>query len=142
MKKNVRLLFQIGILIVAVFIIGSILASYFLFVRSKNLYLSAKNEMMTINLKTIKEDLLYAGEGLLTEYIDYWEQDPKQIVAPRTRKEIDTIAKTMSNSDLSDKGYFFELDEYEKFCDAKNSYSLFSDELYYTIRFIICQVKR
>ena len=132
MKKNVRLLFQIGILIVVVFIIGSILASYYLFVRSKNLYLSAKNEMMTINLKTIKEELLYESDGLLTEYIDYWEQDPKQIIAPRTRKEIDTIAKIWSNTDISDKEYFFKLDEYEKFCDAKSSYPLLSDDLYYT----------
>ena len=95
-KKRKRLLVQVSLLLLVVFIVTFTLIGVVVTKGMKNVYLRSKEEMMDKDLMKFTKDLTdIAG---LSKIIKYWENDPGKMETKLTDKESDLLHDELSFS--------------------------------------------
>ena len=95
-KKRKRLLVQVSLLLLVVFIVTFTLIGVVVTKGMKNVYLRSKEEMMDKDLMKFTKDLTdIAG---LSKIIKYWENDPGKMETKLTDEESDLLHDELSFS--------------------------------------------
>ena len=119
MFKNRKMVFQIGIVLVLVFVFVTIISGIYVSNRSTKIYLNAKNEMINKDLDRTEDDL----KGFVREYlVDYWVSHTDEIDLTLNSEEILEIGDDdiLNNPDrVASKEDFEKLSEKSQVIYAK-----------------------
>ena len=93
MDKNKRLIFRILAVMAAVFLVTAVITGIAVYVSSKEIYLTAKNDMIERDLTRSKKYI--DPDETLYWYLKYWEEHPAESSSPMTYEEM-----TAANDEL------------------------------------------
>ena len=139
MKKG-RLLFQIGLLLVLIFVIILLSAEYYMMKKSQDLFLEAKNEMIDKNLEYAAKNIKpYVNRPVIKYMVDHIEELKFDAYSEENFMETLRIISEQEDSTAEDWEFFGELDEKSKLLYANLTRSLIESGLASSISDSKCQ---
>ena len=115
--RNRKLLFQIGIVVLLVFMIMMVAIQKYIIKRNTAVYLEAKNEMITEDMKYFSR---IVTNQLYPELEAYWLANSDKINQEMTPRELDILDKLYDGKNVISPDDFLTLNEEEKLAHAKN----------------------
>ena len=127
MIKNRKLLFQIGIALTCVFLVVILSTVVYVFNKSRDIYLNAKNEMIEKDLARVEKEL---NPHLSSEVIDYFVDNKEEVQVDLQNEEYAILAdisgtEFYDGSIISDD-QFSQLSDEQKLVYAKDQKSSIS----------------
>ena len=115
--RNRKLLFQIGMVVLLVFVIMMFAIQQYIIRKNTEVYLEAKNEMITEDMKYFRR---IVSVQLYPELEAYWLANSDKMNQEMTPKELDILDKLYDDKNVISPDEFLTLNEEEKLAHAKN----------------------
>lgn len=129
MKKNDRLLVQVGVRVSVFFLVLIFVLSFVIYTGSTSLFLEGKNDMLDRDLTRIRNEINMIPE--MPEVFDIWTEHPEKMIGELPEEEEQRLTESIKEKDDFTYSAFREYTAEEKIYAARSIYEIVSGWLNY-----------